>query len=130
MNWDNLIVFLTLRLLLSGDVELNPGPMIDDQPDIFLLHKWLEPLVDWQPFCLLLPGITQQDIAMIAKPASGIETEHQSQKLILYCKWINKHPEAKWRDVLNALTVREETELAQTIKDQLHEGQYIGGVLH
>uniref|UniRef100_A0A1X7TGE2 Death domain-containing protein n=1 Tax=Amphimedon queenslandica TaxID=400682 RepID=A0A1X7TGE2_AMPQE len=126
-NWHGLIVFFSLHLLLSGDVELNPGPMIDDQPDIFLLRKWLEPLVDWQPFGLLLPGITQQDIAMIAKSALGIETEHQSQKLILYCKWINKHPEAKWRDVLHALTVREETELAQTIKDKLHEGQCIGG---
>uniref|UniRef100_A0A1X7UJX8 NACHT domain-containing protein n=2 Tax=Amphimedon queenslandica TaxID=400682 RepID=A0A1X7UJX8_AMPQE len=34
----------------TGDVELNPGPMIDDQPDILLLLQWLEPLVDWQSF--------------------------------------------------------------------------------
>uniref|UniRef100_A0A1X7SFC4 CARD domain-containing protein n=1 Tax=Amphimedon queenslandica TaxID=400682 RepID=A0A1X7SFC4_AMPQE len=39
--------------------------MIDDQPDIFLLLQWLEPLVDWQSFGLLLPGITQQDITTI-----------------------------------------------------------------
>ena len=104
--------------------------MIDDQPDIFLLCRWLEPLVDWQSFGLLLPGITQQDITIIAKSAPGVEAEYQSQKLILYCKWINRNPEAKWRDVLNALTIREETELIQTIKDQLNGEQCTGGVLY
>uniref|UniRef100_A0A1X7TFB1 Uncharacterized protein n=1 Tax=Amphimedon queenslandica TaxID=400682 RepID=A0A1X7TFB1_AMPQE len=43
-----LIVCLRMLLLLSGDVELNPGPMIDDRPDISLLTQWLEPLVDWK----------------------------------------------------------------------------------
>uniref|UniRef100_A0A1X7V9J1 Uncharacterized protein n=1 Tax=Amphimedon queenslandica TaxID=400682 RepID=A0A1X7V9J1_AMPQE len=49
----------------SGDVELNPGPMIDDRPDISLLIQWLEPLVDWKPFGLGLPGITYSDISKI-----------------------------------------------------------------
>ena len=35
-----LIVCLRMLLLLSGDVELNPGPMIDDRPDISLLTQW------------------------------------------------------------------------------------------
>ena len=52
---------LLLILLLSGDVEINPGPTIDDKPDISSLCQWLEPLVDWQSFGLLLPEITQQD---------------------------------------------------------------------
>uniref|UniRef100_A0A1X7UDS7 NACHT domain-containing protein n=2 Tax=Amphimedon queenslandica TaxID=400682 RepID=A0A1X7UDS7_AMPQE len=59
----------SLRYILvippTGDVELNPGPIIDDQPDIFLLLQWLQPLVEWQPFGLFLPGITQQDITTI-----------------------------------------------------------------
>ena len=44
---------LHMLLLLSGDVELNPGPMINDQPDTSSLHQWLEPLVDWQSFGLI-----------------------------------------------------------------------------
>uniref|UniRef100_A0A1X7TC45 NACHT domain-containing protein n=1 Tax=Amphimedon queenslandica TaxID=400682 RepID=A0A1X7TC45_AMPQE len=111
---------LLLLLLLSGDVELNPGPMIDDQPDIFLLLQWLEPLVDWQSFGLLLPGITQQDITTIEQ----VDTEHQ--KIALFTKWLNTDPTATWRDVLNALTKREEINILQTINDQLQVHQCTG----
>ena len=114
---------LLLLLLLSGDVELNPGPMIDDQPDIFLFLQWLEPLVDWQSFGLLLPGITQQDITTIEQ----LNTEHQ--KLALFTKWLNTNPTATWRDVLHALTKREEINLLQTIKDQLQVHQCTGGMI-
>ena len=58
---------LLLLLLLSGDVELNPGPMIDDQPTCLLFAKCLKPLVDWKPFALCLPGITQSDVNIIVK---------------------------------------------------------------
>ena len=114
---------LLLLLLLSGDVELNPGPMIDDQPDIFLLIQWLEPLVDWQSFGLLLPGITQHEITIIEQ----VDTEHQ--KLALFMKWLNTDTTATWRDVLNALTKREEINLLQTINDQLQVHQCTGGMI-
>ena len=114
---------LLLLLLLSGDVELNPGPMIDDQPDIFLLLQWLEPLVDWQPFGLLLPGITQQDITIIG------QVNAKNQKLALFTKWLNTNPTATWRDVLNALTQKEEINLLQTINDQLQVHQCTGGII-
>ena len=114
---------LLLLLLLSGDVELNPGPMIDDQPDIFLLLKWLEPLFDWQSFGLLLPGITKQDITTIEQ----LNTEQQ--KLALFTKWLNTNPTATWRNVVNALTKREEINLLQTINDQLQVHQYTGGMI-
>uniref|UniRef100_A0A1X7T4P5 NACHT domain-containing protein n=1 Tax=Amphimedon queenslandica TaxID=400682 RepID=A0A1X7T4P5_AMPQE len=118
-----LIVCLDKLLLLSGDVELNPGPMIDDQPDISLLIQWLEPLVDWQSFGLLLPGITQQDITTIENLA--VDTEQS--KGALFSKWLQKNPTATWRDVLNALTKREEINLLQTINDQLQVHQGTGG---
>ena len=108
-----------MLLLLSGDVESNPGPMIDDQPDIFLLLEWLEPLVDWKPFGLLLPGITQEDITTI----EDFETDAKLSKEGLFCKWLKKNPTATWRDVLNALTKREEKNLLQTINDQLLQEQ-------
>ena len=114
---------LLLLLLLSGDVELNPGPMIDDRPDIFLLLQWLEPLVDWQSFGLLLPGITQQDITIIK------QLDTKQQKLALFTKWLNTNPTATWRDVLNALTKREEINLLQTINDQLQVHQCTGGMI-
>ena len=114
---------LLLLLLLSGNVELNPGPMIDDQPDIFLLLQWLEPLVDWQSFGLLLPGITQQDITVIKQ----VKSEHQ--KLALFSKWLNTNPTPTWKDVLNALTKREEINLLQTINDQLQVHQCTGGMI-
>uniref|UniRef100_A0A1X7TF39 CARD domain-containing protein n=1 Tax=Amphimedon queenslandica TaxID=400682 RepID=A0A1X7TF39_AMPQE len=97
-----LIVCLRMLLLLSGDVELNPGPMIDDQPDIVLLLQWLEPLVDWQSFGLLLPGITQWTIKTIKQ----LDAKHQ--KLALCTKWLNTNPTATWRDVFNALIKRKE----------------------
>ena len=118
-----LIVCLRMLLLLSGDVELNPGPMIDDRPDISLLLQWLEPLVDWQSFGLLLPGITQQDITTIEQ----IDTEHQQR--VLFSKWLNTNPTATWRDVLNALTKREEIILLQSINYQLQVHQCTGGMI-
>uniref|UniRef100_A0A1X7T454 NACHT domain-containing protein n=1 Tax=Amphimedon queenslandica TaxID=400682 RepID=A0A1X7T454_AMPQE len=106
-----LVIFLLL--LLAGDVELNPGPMIDDQPDIFLLLQWLEPLVDWQSFGLHLPGITQWNIRTI----QHIDAKHQ--KLALFVKWLNTNPTASWRDVINALKQCKENELARTIEDKV-----------
>uniref|UniRef100_A0A1X7U9X7 NACHT domain-containing protein n=3 Tax=Amphimedon queenslandica TaxID=400682 RepID=A0A1X7U9X7_AMPQE len=118
-----MIYYLALLLLLSGDVELNPGPMIDDQPNISLLLQWLEPLVDWKPFGILLPGITQQDITTIEDFA--IDTKQS--KGALFSKWLKKNATATWRDVLKALTKREEINLLQTINDQLQEHQCTGG---
>ena len=118
-----LIVCLRMLLLLSGDVELNPGPMIDDRPDILQLLRLLEPLVDWQSFGLLLPGITQHEIIIIEQ----VDTEHQ--KLALFTKWLNSDPTATWRDVLNALTKREEINLLQAINDQLQVHQCTGGMI-
>ncbi|XP_019854578.1 PREDICTED: uncharacterized protein LOC109583604 [Amphimedon queenslandica] len=93
--------------------------MIDDQPDIFLLLQWLEPLVDWKPFGLLLPEITQHDITIIEQ----VDTKHQ--KLALFTKWLNTDPTATWRDVLNALTKREEINLIQTINNLLQVDLHI-----
>ena len=106
---------LLLVLLLSGDVEINPGPTIDDKPDISSLCQWLEPLVDWQSFGLLLPGITQQDIRTI----EDFESDIEKSKFGLYSKWLIKNPNGKWKDVLDALTTRKEYQLRQTVRDHL-----------
>ena len=106
-----------MLLLLSGDVELNPGPMIDDQPDILLLTQWLEPLVEWKPFGLNLPGITYSDISRIE--AENVKIDEQ--KSALYLKWLNVAPTATWADVINALNKRREIKLVQDIRRNLQK---------
>ena len=116
-------LIVCLLLLLSGDVELNPGPTINDQPDIFLLLQWLEPLVDWKSFGLNLPGITQQDIVTI----DHLNVHTKEKKVLLCTKWLNAFPsQVTWRDVLDALTRIEEDTIAQTIIEQLKV--YDGGI--
>uniref|UniRef100_A0A1X7SNR8 Death domain-containing protein n=1 Tax=Amphimedon queenslandica TaxID=400682 RepID=A0A1X7SNR8_AMPQE len=104
-----------MLLLLSGDVEVNPGPMIDDRPGISLLTLWLEPLVDWQPFGSCLPGITQHDVSIIEAESSSVN----DQKRKLYSKWLSVSPEATWNDVITALKIRRENTLAQNIKEMI-----------
>ena len=113
-----LIVCLRMLLLLSGDVELNPGPMIDDRPDISLLTQWLEPLVDWKPFGLGLPGITFSDISKIETELAKID----ERKLVLYSKWLNIASNATWADVINALNKsRENSIFVRYIKENLQK---------
>uniref|UniRef100_A0A1X7TNF2 Death domain-containing protein n=1 Tax=Amphimedon queenslandica TaxID=400682 RepID=A0A1X7TNF2_AMPQE len=119
-----LIVCLRMLLLLSGDVELNPGPMIDDKPDISLLLQWLEPLVDWQPFGRQLPGLTADIITIIEQ--SETDLYHKKKRLIT--KWLSINKNAKWKDVISALKRRKETELMQFISNQLEVQQCTEGI--
>uniref|UniRef100_A0A1X7T950 Death domain-containing protein n=1 Tax=Amphimedon queenslandica TaxID=400682 RepID=A0A1X7T950_AMPQE len=113
-----LIVCLRMLLLLSGDVELNPGPMIDDRPDISLLIQWLEPLDDWKPFGLGLPGIKYSEISKIEAENALID----ERKLALYSKWLHIAPKATWADVINALNkTRGNNRFVQCIKRNLQE---------
>ncbi|XP_019862798.1 PREDICTED: uncharacterized protein LOC109591512, partial [Amphimedon queenslandica] len=105
-----------MLLLLSGDVELNPGPMIDDRPDIFLLLQLLEPLVDWKPFGLCLAGMKEHEIFKIEQEQIKIE----DKKLVLYSKWLSVNPKATWRNVIDALTSINQNKLAQDIKDHIY----------
>uniref|UniRef100_A0A1X7T7X4 Death domain-containing protein n=1 Tax=Amphimedon queenslandica TaxID=400682 RepID=A0A1X7T7X4_AMPQE len=89
--------------------------MIDDRPDISLLIQWLEPLVDWKPFGLCLVGIKEHEILKIEKENVTIE----DKKLALYLKWLSVNPKATWRDVIDALTSRNQNKLAQDIKEHI-----------
>uniref|UniRef100_A0A1X7T7L6 NACHT domain-containing protein n=2 Tax=Amphimedon queenslandica TaxID=400682 RepID=A0A1X7T7L6_AMPQE len=106
---------LLLLLLLSGDVEVNPGPMIDDQPSCLLFAKCIKPLVDWKPFALCLPGMTQSDVSIIDKAKRNAHL----QKMALHKKWLQANPQASWRDVINALKQCKENELARTIEHEM-----------
>ena len=106
-----------MLLLLSGDVELNPGPMIDDRPDIALLTQWLEPLVDWKPFGRFLPGITYSDILKIEAEKATID----DKKFALYAKWLRIASKATWADVINALSKARENNFARYIRNNLQK---------
>lgn len=107
--------FFFLLILLSGDVEINPGPTINDQVDIALLLQWLDPLVNWQSFALQLPGITENFIASIDKPQFDLKQKKEA----CFTKWLTINPEATWNDVIHALTVQREDETVQAIRNQL-----------
>uniref|UniRef100_A0A1X7U814 NACHT domain-containing protein n=1 Tax=Amphimedon queenslandica TaxID=400682 RepID=A0A1X7U814_AMPQE len=110
-----LIVCIRMLLLLSGDVELNPGPMIDDRPSCLLFAKCLKPLVDWKPFAHCLPGITQSDVNIIDKKKRNAHL----MKMALHKRWLLVNPTASWRDVINVLKQCKENELARTIEDKV-----------
>ena len=108
-------MFFCSLLLLCGDIELNPGPVIDERPDISVLLDLLEPLENWQLFGRQLPGITQQIIDMIQQS----EMSSRQQKEALFKRWYEENPKAKWKDVLDALKRRRETKLREDIQDHL-----------
>ena len=106
-------LIVCLLLLLSGDVELNPGPTIDDQPSCLLFARYLGPIADWKPFALCLPGITQSHVNIIDRNA------HHNKITTLYKKWLQVNPRASWRDVITALEICREDEVAKTVKHQV-----------
>ena len=89
--------------------------MIDDQPSCLLFAKCLKPLVDWKPFALCLPGITQSDVNIIHKKKRNAHL----MKMALHKRWLQVNPTASWRDVINALKQCKENELAKTIEHQM-----------
>uniref|UniRef100_A0A1X7SX44 Death domain-containing protein n=1 Tax=Amphimedon queenslandica TaxID=400682 RepID=A0A1X7SX44_AMPQE len=97
--------------------ELNPGPMIDDRPNISLLIQWLEPLVNWKQFGCCLPGITYSDISKIEAENKKID----EQKSALYSKWLTVAPKATWADVINALSKRKENKFVREIRRNLQK---------
>ena len=96
---------LLLLLLLSGDIELNPGPTINDRPkNIRLLIQWIEPVNDWQTFGKSLPGISEEDISTIQRT-----TDVNYRKIVLIVTWL-LNPKATWGGVIKAFTeIKEKT---------------------
>ena len=121
----NLIILSIVRLLLllSGDVELNPGPTVDDRPEIPLLIQWLQPLVHWKQFGTCLPGMSVHVVSKIEAENARIE----DQKLALYSEWLSINLNATWNDVITTLMNLEKNELAQNIKDHV-ESDALSGI--
>ena len=110
----NQFKWIPLLLLLSGDIELNPGP-INDKPTIRELTRWLAPLVQWQEFGHWLPHMPQHEIPIIEANESKIE----DKKRALYNKWLAVHHKSTWGEVVAALEKIEENQLAENIRTEL-----------
>ena len=117
-----LVFFL---LLLSGNVEINPGPKIDDQPNVPLLLELLKPLVDWKPFGRQLPGMTREIIETIEESENDINL----QKERLLREWLTRNTNATWKDVILALKRRKEFKLVALIINQLESQECSGRTL-
>ena len=91
------------------------GPMIDDQQSCLLFAKYLKPLADWKPFALCLPGITQSHVNIIDRRKRNAHLK----KVALHKKWLQVNPQALWRDVITALEICHEDEVAETVKHQV-----------
>lgn len=115
------LLFFHFLLLLSGDIELNPGPKIDEKPDMSRLHEWLDSVDDWESFASHLPEITRNVIESIAETISEERVNKSGQKKIsMLCeKWLEMFPDASWQDVIAALEKINELELARKIKANL-----------
>ena len=110
-----LLCFFVWLLFLSGDVELNPGPMIDERPEISLLIQWLQPLTEWKQFGLCLPRISESDIFKFEAEHTKID----DRKIAIYNKWLSVNIRATWRDIIDTLTNIKEHKLAQDVKDHV-----------
>ena len=108
---------LRLLLLLSGDVELNPGPKIGEKPTLPSLTAFLKSLNNWKEFGINLPEITN---IMIEEIERNNQTFDQ-QKEALYAKWIEVYSNHSWRDVTVALNKCGESTLVENIEDELQE---------
>ena len=108
-------VYYIFTIVFVSKSELHPGPMIDDQPSCLLFAKCLKPLVDWKPFALCLPGMTQSDVNIIDKKKRNAHLI----KMALHKRWLQVNPTASWRDVIKALKQCKENELAKTIEDKV-----------
>ena len=109
---------IPLLLLLSGDIEPNPGPTISDKPTVPQLIEWLELLIAWQEFGHFLPEMPPHVIQKIETEKATI-TE---RKTALYRKWLAVYPRATWKDVINTLEKIGENAMAENIKSQLKGG--------
>ncbi|XP_011408586.1 PREDICTED: uncharacterized protein LOC105315583 [Amphimedon queenslandica] len=62
-------------------------------------------------------ALTSTEIEMsIGKEIEAENVKIDEQKSALYSKWLSVNPKATWRDVINALTSRNQNKLAQDIK--------------
>ena len=97
---------------------------MERKPTVLELVNSLRSLVNWTTFAQNLPQIKEYHIDKIkAENKDDID----EQKRALYNKWLAVYPEAKFSDVISALEISEQKDLAKRIKKEIGGGAS-GGV--
>ena len=86
------------------------------RPKYDLLIELLDALVNWEKFGTFLPGIKSEHIQVIERDIRGTDL----QKVALFSKWFNVHPEPSWQDVLFALEKSQEHSLTSRVYQKLN----------
>ena len=96
---------------------------IDKGLSVSNLNIMLHDLVEWEPFAIELPKISITDVEIIKRdhPFNVID-----QKLALYRKWLQVSPNASYSDVVKALRMIKENNMAMKVqKNVSHEDMFI-----
>ncbi|XP_019860025.1 PREDICTED: uncharacterized protein LOC105314953 [Amphimedon queenslandica] len=112
------ICFILITLLfISGDVELNPGPTLTDQPTkdelVELLSSSKFTAGTWEQFVCYLPNITQEVIVGIRQNVE--ENEVSPNGIDAVAQHCQNIPDITWRSICIALLSSNEVTLAQQI---------------
>uniref|UniRef100_A0A1X7T2B2 Death domain-containing protein n=1 Tax=Amphimedon queenslandica TaxID=400682 RepID=A0A1X7T2B2_AMPQE len=113
-----LSIFTLIALLfISGDVELNPGPTLTDQPTkeelVELLSSSKFIAGTWEQFICYLPNVTQDIIVGIKQNVKENEVSPNGINAVAqHCRNI---PDITWRSICIALLSSNEVTLARQI---------------
>ena len=78
-----------------------------------ILDELLADLVNWQKFALQLPGVKIADTQIVDADQKNVE----GKKIAIYSKWLKLYPNATWNDVIKALEVVGENNLAKKVRE-------------
>ena len=90
-----------------------------------LQHR-LKSLINWERFGSYLPRIYEENSDTIKRET--LSTVEAAQKEALFRKWLRKNPySATWENVIKALNLSGETDLAQKLSTELFSPQKTTG---
>uniref|UniRef100_A0A1X7UGM1 Uncharacterized protein n=1 Tax=Amphimedon queenslandica TaxID=400682 RepID=A0A1X7UGM1_AMPQE len=113
------IFCLLILLLISGDVELNPGPTLTDKPTkdelVELLSSSKFTAGTWEQFVCYLPNVTQEVISNINQKEEVEDAEHiDSVSAVAQC-CLDNNSEITWKIIVMSLLDAKECILTKQI---------------
>eukprot|EP00731_Ephydatia_muelleri_P002631 Em0001g2631a len=121
------VLIMQLLLLLSGDVETNPGPLGQHTEDPTFTFKnvirALRPVIQWKSL-----GV---ELEISAAKIKEIDNNNRGQ--VAECKhdmvqfWLESDSSSSWRKLIDALISNDQSVLAEEIKNtycQIPQGEY------
>ncbi|XP_019861720.1 PREDICTED: uncharacterized protein LOC109590239, partial [Amphimedon queenslandica] len=117
----SIFILIALLLFISGNVELNPGPTLTDQPTkeelVELLSSSKFTSGNWEHFICYLPNMAQ-DIVVGIKQSVEENEASPSNYIDAVAQHCHNIPDITWRNICIALLSSNEVNLAQNILDK------------